>query len=98
MAADNTKTFNEYISEQVETGAAAERDDPVGDFILDAEADSFFPGSITADPEGFAKIVNYLYYNRGGWDGVMEALMDTWSEYYREVTGSKWIEDGYSRR
>ena len=94
MAAEETKTFYEYLSEKAEDP----EDDITGDFALDAEADSFFPREARADAEGFEKVMKYLYYNRGGWDRVMEAFMDAWSEYYMSATGRAWLEAGYIRR
>lgn len=91
-------TFYEYLAELEETGAAAERDDPAGDFAIDAEADSFFPRSITADPEGFAKALNYIYFNRRACSDVLDAFMECWQEYYKDVTGEDWIEPGYNGR
>ena len=85
------KTFYEYLAEMEESGAAAERNDPAGDFALDAEADSFFPRDIKADEEGFTKIINYLYYSKYVRDiDIWTAFMDCWEMYYREVTGSTW--------
>ena len=87
----NNETFYEYLSKLVETGEAEERDDPVGDFALDAEADSFFPRSAKADAEGFAEIVNYLHYSKYVRDiDELTAFMDSWGIYYKAVTGNEW--------
>lgn len=94
MAAD-TRTFIEYLTTMVETGEAAERDDPVGDFAIDSDCDSFFPRGARADAEGFITVVNYLYFNRGVWDRVLDAFMDAWLEYYKTITGEDWVEEGY---
>ena len=88
MAAENEKTFYEYLAEKAEDP----EDDITGDFALDAEADSFFPRTVRADEEGFTTIVNYLYYSRRALDYVLDAFMQAWSEYYRYVTGSRWEE------
>lgn len=94
MAAENEKTFYEYLAEKAEDP----EDDITGDFALDAEADSFFPRTARANAEGFEKVMKYLYYNRGGWNRVLDAFMETWSEYYRTVTGRCWVSSGYNNR
>ncbi len=91
-------TFYEYLAAMEETGEAEERDDPVGDFALDAAADSFFPRNITADPGGFTKTLNYLYFNRRACSGAIDAFMECWQMYYKDVTGESWIEPGYNAR
>lgn len=96
MTETETMTFYNYLAGKAQ--AKDVPDDPVGDFIIDAEADSFFPRQAKADAEGFATVINYLYYNRHACDAAMDAFMDAWSMYYKHVTGSDWIEQGYSSR
>ena len=94
MAAEERKTFYEYLTEK----AKDPTDDPAGDFAIDADADSFFPREAKADANGFAVVMKYLYFNRGAWDSVMDAFMEVWQMYYEDVTGDDWIDPGYSSR
>ena len=68
-----------------------------GALIHDNETDSFFPRDTKADEHGFVTIVNYLYFNKGVWNRVLDAFMDAWQWYYREVTGTDWIDRSYNK-
>ena len=78
------KTFYNWIVKMAEDPT----DDPAGDFILDADADSFFPKDTKADEHGFVTIINYLYFNKGVWNRVLDAFMDSWQLYYKDATGN----------
>ena len=85
MDKEYTMTFYEYLCELAE-----DPEDPAGDFATDALTDSFFPQEVRANTEGFAKIVNYLYYDLSVSEYVMDAFMSAWRSYYCHVTGSDW--------
>ena len=96
MTETSSMTFYSYLANKVQAQDVS--GDPVGDFVSDAEADSFFPRQAKADAEGFATVTNYLYYHRHACADAMDAFMDAWSMYYKHVTGRDWIDQGYSSR
>lgn len=86
------KNFYNWIVEMAEDPT----DDPAGDFILDADADNEFPRDAEADEHGFVTIMNYLYFNKRVWNGVLDAFMDAWQWYYRDITGTDWADASYN--
>lgn len=89
-------TFYNYIAERVQREEYD--DDPAGDFMLDAEADSFFPRNITANNAGFVSAFQYLYYNRHACEEAMSAFYECWEEYFKIATGRAWIDPGSNAR
>lgn len=89
-------TFYNYIAERVQREEYD--DDPAGDFMLDAEADSFFPRTITANNAGFISAFQYLYYTRHQGADVIDAFIECWEEYFVTATGRAWVDPDSTAR